>query len=604
MKNLNVTRLLSLIFCAVIIYVAVMPCDGYAAKKVIGLVSEADYLEYYSNKNDYTAVPYYRYATRNKETTTSGYSSLSGWTQSGKTLISTSTGAWTTTAASSGTTNNSSYENVTTVATKKAYKYYTYVCNCKKWFWKNTGGAHGTCTTKNLLVVRSTRSTMGSKDSDGAYNASKSFSTSSPGTFSCIFGMWYNGNRITSWTSASNVTPMWRSSNVYTYYQSTVKKYRYSYWKWSDWSSWSDWTPNVRSTGDTCKKDSTVMYYVTDIRKYNQTISGKSTYNVVYGDSDFNLACSTNGDSVLKYTSSDYSVAYVNSDGTVNIVKPGTAVITVTAPATEDYYAAEKTITVNVSKKEQQITGKSSYSKTYGDGQFAVDASAQTALSYSSDNSNVADINASGLITVKGAGTANITVKAVETDKYKPATKKISIKINKANQNLNLPAGNTIKIDTNERSFNIEAYCETEKLSYKSSNTKIAIVSSKGKVTLKAPGNVKIYVTALSNGNYNSTKKTVNVKINLTSPIMKVSKVNNSEQKITFSWNKINCADGYEIKGYRDDKVMSKTTKSTKVTINNVKWGYNYRFKVRAYKVVNNKKVYSEYSNWIKIKAH
>ena len=66
----------------------VLPYNVHAASKNIGLVSEAEYLSKYTNKEDYKAVPYYRYSTRTKETKTSGYPSLSGWTQSGGELVS------------------------------------------------------------------------------------------------------------------------------------------------------------------------------------------------------------------------------------------------------------------------------------------------------------------------------------------------------------------------------------------------------------------------------------------------------------------------------------------------------------------------------------
>ena len=52
------------------------------------------------------------------------------------------------------------------------------------------------------------------------------------------------------------------------------------------------------------------------------------------------------------------------------------------------------------------------------------------------------------------------------------------------------------------------------KLTYKSSNTKIAKVSSKGKVTLTGKaGTVKITVTAASSNNYNKAAKTVTIKV-------------------------------------------------------------------------------------------
>ena len=79
-KRINCKTVISLALCMVMIAGILFPCNVHAASKVVGLVSESEYLSKYTNKEDYKAVPYYRYATRTKETKTSGYSSLEGWT--------------------------------------------------------------------------------------------------------------------------------------------------------------------------------------------------------------------------------------------------------------------------------------------------------------------------------------------------------------------------------------------------------------------------------------------------------------------------------------------------------------------------------------------
>ena len=79
-KRINCKAVISMVLCMVMIAGIVLPYNVHAASKNIGLVSEAEYLSKYTNKEDYKAVPYYRYATRTKEPKTSGYSSLEGWT--------------------------------------------------------------------------------------------------------------------------------------------------------------------------------------------------------------------------------------------------------------------------------------------------------------------------------------------------------------------------------------------------------------------------------------------------------------------------------------------------------------------------------------------
>lgn len=597
-RKVNTLRMLSLLLCLILIYTIVMPCNVFAAKKVIGLVSEQEYQSKYTNTEDYTAVPYYRYATRTKETTTSGYSSLSGWTQSGKKLVSSSTGKWSRSAGNAGTSRDNSYETITKVSKTTGYEYYVWVCNHKTWFWKNNGAVHnnGSCRSKNKLIIYSSRGVIGSKDSDGAYTAPKSFSISNPRSFSTIYGMTWNGSAISSWSSGSKITPVWRGGTV-TYYKTTVEKYQYSYWKWGSWSSWCDWTPTVKATGDTCEKDSTVMYYVTDIRKEKQTISGNSSYKVKCGDSDFSLGCSTNGDSVLNYSSSDNSVVSVNSSGYVSIRGAGTAIITVKAPVTENYYAAEKIIQITVTKKNQTISGRSSYNATYGDDGFSIDAVAQTELSYSTSNAGVADVDNSGYVTINGGGSATITVTAAESNIYNSASKTININVAKASQTI--AAQGSYYMEYGDAPFYLEAEAGSGTFRYKSSNQKVATVSSSGKVTLKNPGKAKIYITAVSSSDYKVAKKTIYINVKLKAPVLEIKDIESDDVMLT--WDKVYGANGYKIVVSNNKTQKSKITNARKATFKSMYRGITYHFKVRAYRIINNKRVYSPYSNVITV---
>ena len=83
--KISCKAIISMALCMVMIASILFPCNVHAASKYIGLVSEDEYLSKYTNKEDYKAVPYYRYAS--KVIRTSGYPSLLGWTLSGKKLV-------------------------------------------------------------------------------------------------------------------------------------------------------------------------------------------------------------------------------------------------------------------------------------------------------------------------------------------------------------------------------------------------------------------------------------------------------------------------------------------------------------------------------------
>lgn len=71
-----------------------------------------------------------------------------------------------------------------------------------------------------------------------------------------------------------------------------------------------------------------------------------------------------------------------------------------------------------------------------------------------------------------------------------------------------------------DKAFNLGGKAQT-KLTYKSSNTKIATVSSTGKVTIKGTGTVKILVTATQTEAYKSASKTVTIKVAKATPTVK-----------------------------------------------------------------------------------
>ena len=90
----------------------------------------------------------------------------------------------------------------------------------------------------------------------------------------------------------------------------------------------------------------------------------------------------------------------------------------------------------------------------------------------------------------------------------------------------------------------------------------------------------------------------------------KISKVTAGKKKATVKWSKVTGATGYEIymstkksSGY---KKVGTNTKNNKIsyTKTKLKRKKKYYFKVRTYRIVNGKKVYSSYSNvkYVKVK--
>ncbi|MDN0070295.1 MBG domain-containing protein [Collinsella ihumii] len=115
--------------------------------------------------------------------------------------------------------------------------------------------------------------------------------------------------------------------------------------------------------------------------------------------------------------------------------KVGTYPIVVTLGSNPNYdvTAIDGTLTVTAGDGPT-INGSSTYTRTFGDGDFKLDAMASndSPLTYTSSNPSVVTVSSMGYVTVHGAGTATITVKTQATDSVASSSKTISITINKA----------------------------------------------------------------------------------------------------------------------------------------------------------------------------
>lgn len=150
------------------------------------------------------------------------------------------------------------------------------------------------------------------------------------------------------------------------------------------------------------------------------------------------------------------------------VVKPG-----ITAKVSQVYVGKKATIKVTKTK----VTGK---------------------VTFKSSNKKVATVNSKGVITGKKAGKAVITVKV---GKY---TKKLTVKVKKPSFKL---AKSSVKLKKGKKTTIRVKAAPVSKVTYKTSNKKVATVNSKGVVTAKKKGTAKI--TVKCNGITRTFKVTV-----------------------------------------------------------------------------------------------
>lgn len=126
-------------------------------------------------------------------------------------------------------------------------------------------------------------------------------------------------------------------------------------------------------------------------------------------------------------------------------------------------------------------------------------------------------------------------------------------------------------------------------LTYKSADTKIATINSKGTITVKGNGKVKITVTAAETEKYNKTSRSFYLTVNPSkAKISSVKSTKNGTLKVT--WAKVSDVTGYQIRysRYSDmSKAKTVTVKSSKTvskTISGLSKGKKYYVQVQAYK--------------------
>lgn len=216
--------------------------------------------------------------------------------------------------------------------------------------------------------------------------------------------------------------------------------------------------------------------------------------------------------------------AITAGSGTQNVyLKLDYSTLTKTTADDKDFAEQEQ---ISREKKSQTVkAAHTSYSKKYGDKAFSLGAKASTALSYKTSNSKVATVDKYGKVTIKGVGTAKITVTAKETDTYKKAVKTITVKVAKGTPTVTAKVtSKTLKytsVKKKSQSFSLGAAVNSKgTLSYKktSGTSAITVNSKTGKIYVKkglkkGTYKVKIQIRAAARGYYNAGSKTVTVTV-------------------------------------------------------------------------------------------
>lgn len=276
----------------------------------------------------------------------------------------------------------------------------------------------------------------------------------------------------------------------------------------------------------------------------------------------------------VTYSSSNTEFCMVTGSGLVVLSEtPGEVTITAKFAGNADYLPAQASYVIKVIKKEKKDAGIS-----FEDTMIMIDlANPNTtvkdlgflnpnnlAVTYSSNKTDVAEVDADGNVTLKKAGRVNIDVTFAGNDEYKAASASCTLIVNdyrttpelsfdKEEYTANMREGNTFSGAT------LYNELEVAPLSYTSSNEEVAEVAANGVVILRSTGETTITVWFAGDKNFKAASASYKLKV--------VDEVVNGIQNITID-NMPEDAKVYNLNGQR---VNTKALKSGVYVVNGKK---------------------------------
>lgn len=286
---------------------------------------------------------------------------------------------------------------------------------------------------------------------------------------------------------------------------------------------------NGLSATVTAKKDGTATIVVTTADG-NKTDTCVVTVRTAVSSVSLNKTAATmgNGDTLaltatitpstasnqnVTWSSSNTSVATVSGSGlSATVTAKGYGTATITVKTADGNKTASCTVTIPTPVSSVSLSSSSLDMKTGGTATLTATINPTSAtnknVTWSTDNSNVATVSSSGVVTAKGNGRAVITVTTEDGGKTASCTVSVTtavtgVSLNKTSTSINVGGSETLTATVNPGT------ASNKNVTWSTSNSNVATVSSNGVVTGVSKGSATITVTTADGGKTASCTVTV-----------------------------------------------------------------------------------------------
>ena len=311
----------------------------------------------------------------------------------------------------------------------------------------------------------------------------------------------------------------------------------------------------------------------------------------------------------VTFTTTAPEVAQVSGEGLITARSNGQAAVIAT---TEDgRFTAVCIVTVDIKAPHVAVTGvkldKTEVNLTAKGETVNLKAvvepeeAANKGVLWTSSNTGIALVSQSGVVTAVGNGT--VTVTAVTADGEKTASCKVNVKIPVPVQKPAKVTGLKVSsaVYSMKISWNRAADAKSYRIYiYRDGKWRTAGSTASNSYTikkLKAGNRYSVKVAAVNQAGTGPDSAALKTAARPQKAVMK-SIVKTGSSKVKITYKKVTCS-GYQIlmKSGKGSYKQIKTTGKTSYTINKLKKGTKYSFKVRAYRKVGSKIYYGKYSN-------